>query len=544
MLAMLAGCLFVGETVQATKKQPAAYLAQKDFGKKHESVYVLLEQQEPSLAAAFLQATEWMINRNRATKAEKKEMGAFLSLVNKSSLRKDDKKTVRSFIHRATGKWSGGKIAGVAIGSYVALLAIYALYAEKKHGINVFTGLRDAVVNSLSVGDSRLGAPDPAARSAKAVTGNNRRIGNTSFPLHIVPLTAAGRAGAVADVSTGNGPLTLPGRASATVNVVAGPLVAAGAGGAGAAAGSARAPVARTPLVFASCADDSKVIGGIRTFSGVSGELTQENFNDEKFVPSRVRAYNSLYPFLLKKSDLVGRIQTLRSFIMEKRSYVLVILDNASSPIQVYENHDSELGLKEFKELDLEEFKRRLGSIGQAHQLHAVFGNDKIKRLYDEAVAQEHAPETATSSAGAGAGGAGGAGAATGSGGGAGVAGEDGSRRLFAYSGKRVELSPSTFAQGTALGVPELLASHPQYQLVRSFLQSKAALQPSLEGVAVVIRDGTPKVLYSNGTQWFIDGAEPALHTATDTLQVVCGLFGKDAVQKFIAQHCVTSSDV
>jgi hypothetical protein len=281
--------------------------------------------------------------------------------------------------------------------------------------------------------------------------------------------------------------------------------------------------------VVVSSADDSKKIAAIRELGGQSGELTEANFSNENFFPFCTAPASSLYSFLLRNSDLVDRINCLRRLMFAGESYILVSLNDPSSLIQVYKDNNGV-----FSDVGLASVKYFGSHGGSVYQLHAVFGNDKIRSLYDDAVARERARETATSSAGAG---AGGAGAAAGAGGGAGVAEEDGSRPLFTYLGKRVHLSPSTFAQGTALGVPELVASHTQYQQVIKFLQSKAALQDSLEAVAVVIHDGTPKVLYSNGTQWFIDGAEPALHTATDTLQVVCGLFGKDAVQKFITDH-------
>jgi hypothetical protein len=659
MLVMFAGCLFVGETAQAAKKQPAAYLMQKDFGKKHESVYVLLEQQEPSLAAAFLQVTEWMTSRNRATKAEKKEMGAFLSQVNKSSLRKDDKKTVRSFIHRVTGKWSGGKIAGVAIGSFFAVYVVLGvafigtLIQKARQAQNATFGYDNDLRRHLL--GSGSGAQHRAARRTADEVGRGGRGGRGGsnvptvwaglrpFPLHLVSQTvASGRssevstfasAGAVdrgsVDLST---PAEKPGfialvthfgpartnmllnqrdftpsqdavyyKKSRYINsfLLQNPSLLSEIGAlrmltlsgdpyifwqsidsssdihihkvfrddsrslqgfdpvsladfhslmgtkrcleVGAVFGNdkirslydeAQAQAASSAdatgsvgadSVVASRVDDSEQIGFVRTLSGNSRLLTTRNFSDYEFLPRSIIAYNSLYSFLLTKPELVERIQILRSFVLKGQFYVFVILDDASSPIQVYKQDGSESRLHDFKQLLIQE--------GVAHQLHVVLGNDKIRSLFEDAQAYVASADNTTVPAVAG---AGGASAVAVSGG---VSGSACPSVFFRYLNNTVELSPSTFAQGTALGVPELVASHTQYQRVIEFLQSNKGLHNSLEGVAVVVRDGTPKVLYSNGIQWFIDAAEHQLHTATDTLQVVCGLFGKDAVQKFIIEH-------
>ncbi len=194
MLAMLAGCLFVCETVQAAKKQQAAYLAQKDFGQKHEAVYVLLEQQEPLLAAAFLQATEWMASRNRATRTEKKEMGAFLSLVNKSSLRKDDKRAVRSFIHCATGKWSEGKIAGVTLGALVAASVFSCILASQIRGTDIPKGTSGVTFPALTPS-----ASGTAKRLLGTVNGSGEgagilRVGGATDLALAPPASGAARA--------------------------------------------------------------------------------------------------------------------------------------------------------------------------------------------------------------------------------------------------------------------------------------------------------------------------------------------------------------
>jgi hypothetical protein len=525
MLVMLAGCLFVGETVQAAKKQPAAYLAQKDFGKKHEAVYVLLEQQEPSLAAAFLQVTEWMTSRNRATKAEKKEMGAFLSQVNKSSLRKNDKKTVRSFIHRATGKWSGGKIAGVAIGSYLGLIAVGALCIKKKYGTNVFTEIRNGLAESLSLGVGSFGlrAPHPAVSSAAAGTGSDRPValpGGRSSSIHMVSPTVAGGAGAA--TGSGGGARAVAGERRLAIREIRsqetlmlspanfnektelppdpsvrfgpnshkvlkkkllklspsliadmlavriifdrntfytlftltrnpsdihvykhgqpldasaeGPfakfiddtlsaakltqfdaefgndeinklyrdaiaearardVATAGSAGVPAVSGGAGAADTSAVSVVGSFADDSATIGWVKLLDGTSGQLTKANFSDLQFLPCFSRLTGSLYSFLLKKSDLVERIQILRNLFIKGKRYTLVVLDNAKSDIQVYEGANA-------SNYSLEDFKEDVLSAGDVKQLHVVFGNEEIKRLYREAVAQASARETATSSAG------------------------------------------------------------------------------------------------------------------------------------------------
>jgi hypothetical protein len=126
--AMACAFLMAGTTFCANAGTPLAgstvYIQKhKAAEQKHQGIAALLESRAPELTAGFLDATDWMFDHAKPTKAEKQQGKDFIAALNASSgLTKKEKARVRGFVNRSIGVWSGGKIAGVTIGSAVGLM--------------------------------------------------------------------------------------------------------------------------------------------------------------------------------------------------------------------------------------------------------------------------------------------------------------------------------------------------------------------------------------------------------------------------------------
>ncbi|MEI7580327.1 MAG: hypothetical protein WCJ17_00865 [bacterium] len=128
--AALCAFLLAGVTLCANVGAPlagsTAYIQKhKAAAQKHEAIMTLLESRVPELTTGFLNGTEWMFDHAKPTKAEKQQGKDFIAALNASSgLTKKEKARVRGFVNRSIGVWSGGKIAGVTIGSAVGLFSV------------------------------------------------------------------------------------------------------------------------------------------------------------------------------------------------------------------------------------------------------------------------------------------------------------------------------------------------------------------------------------------------------------------------------------
>jgi hypothetical protein len=138
LLAGVALCANAGAPIPGS----TAYIQKhKNAEQKHEAIVALLESRVPELTTGCLDATEWMFDHLKPTKAEKQQGKDFIAALNASSgLTKKEKARVRGFVNRSIGVWSGGKIAGVTIGSVVGLLllasGIYKAVPVLKAGMN------------------------------------------------------------------------------------------------------------------------------------------------------------------------------------------------------------------------------------------------------------------------------------------------------------------------------------------------------------------------------------------------------------------------
>jgi len=293
----------------------------KAAAQKHEAIILLLESRAPELATGFLDATEWMLDHAKPTKAEKQQGKDFIAALNVSSkLTKKEKARVRGFVNRSIGVWSGGKIAGVTIGSVVGLMLL-------ANGIKTALPIWKAAVNQLK---GVCHVPEPSAV--------NRQTGD------LANLELSRRGGALQ---------------SGTAHI----LAPAGVGAVGGAGGSASgaSTVAPIELFF------------IHNLTGELAQLTRENFANQDVMPSTGRPAVLFRDFLRCNTNLVFQLDAIRCVVFKQKAYVLC---SAKGVLSAYEFEQP------YRYVNFDTFVEnvRVEKRG-ACQFNAIFGQEAIQRL-------------------------------------------------------------------------------------------------------------------------------------------------------------------